>query len=125
RDKSVPPSTQPPYSGTDTAFDSGLLERGFTRERSLSRWMGGRLRLLVGAALLGCMGLFFLARWLGDPPHIEGTWRPNAQGQLELAASSDPVLKPHIGRALIGIVGGDVSVAVADVLTLQRSSRWL
>src|SRR5438105_2989463 len=125
RDKSVPPSTLPPYTSTDTAFDSGLLERGFTRERSLTRWMGWRLRLLVGAALLGCMGLFFLARWLGDPPHIEGTWRPNAQGQLELAASSDPVLKPHIGRALIGIVGGDVSVAVADVLTLQRSSRWL
>jgi signal transduction histidine kinase len=124
RDRSVVTGTA--YgAGSDSAFDSGLLDRSFAREGSLSRWMGWRLRLLVGAALLGCLGLFFLARWLGDPPHIEGTWRPNAQGQLELAASSDPVLKPHIGRALIGIVGGDVSVAVADVLTLQRSSRWL
>src|SRR5438045_5144417 len=109
-------------SSTESAFDSGLLERGFTRERNLSRWMGWRLRLLVGAALLGCLGLFALARWLGDPPHIDATWRANAQGRLELAASNDSVLRPHVGRALIGIVGGDVSVAVADVLTLQRSS---
>ena len=32
--------------------------------------MGWRLRILVGAALLGCMGLFLLARWLVEPPHI-------------------------------------------------------
>ncbi|HJV60461.1 MAG TPA: ATP-binding protein [Albitalea sp.] len=121
RDKALAAPTGSPES----AFDSGLFDRSFAREQSLSRWMGWRLRLLVGAALLGCMGLFLLARWLGDPPHIEGVWRPNTQGQLELASSSDPVLKPHVGRALIGIVGGDVSVAVADVLTLQRSSRWL
>ena len=123
RDRAVPSTAY--TSAADSAFVSGLLDRSFVRERSLSRWMGWRLRLLVGAALLGCLGLFAMARWLGDPPHIEGTWRPNAQGQLELAASNDPVLKPHVGRALIGIVGGDVSVAVADVLTLQRSSRWL
>jgi signal transduction histidine kinase len=119
-------STLPPYTGgPESAFDSGLLDRSFVRERSLSRWMGWRLRLLVGAALLGCMGLFFLARWLGDPPHIDATWRPNAQGQLELASTTEPQLKPQVGLALIGIIGGDVSVAVADVLTLQRSSRWL
>ena len=109
----------------EPTLDSLLFEGGFTREGSLSRWMGWRMRLLVGAALLGCLGLFFLARWLGDPPHIEATWRANARGQLELAATTDPQLKPHLGQALIGIVGDDVSVAVADVLTLQRSSRWL
>ncbi len=122
------PNTAAPaavLSSGESAFDSGLLDRGFTGERNLSRWMGWRLRLLVGAALLGCMGLFFLARWLSDPPHIDGTWRPNAQGRLELASTNDPTLRPHLGHALIGIVGGDVSVAVADVLTLQRSSRWL
>ncbi len=122
RDK-APLSTPPAFP--ESAFDSGLLDRSFARDRGLSRWMGWRLRLLVGAALLGCVGLFFLARWLGDPPHIDATWRPNAQGQLELAASTDPQLQPHVGRSLIGIVGGDVSTAVADVLTLQRSSRWL
>jgi signal transduction histidine kinase len=125
RDRGAPHSTLPPGAGgSESAFDSGLLDRN-VRERSLSRWMGWRLRLLVGAALLGCMGLFFLARWLGDPPHIDATWRPNAQGQLELASTAEPQLKPQVGIALIGIIGGDVSVAVADVLTLQRSSRWL
>jgi signal transduction histidine kinase len=123
RDKA--PSAGASYLSGESLLDSGLLDRNFARERRLSRWMGWRLRLLVGAALLGCMGLFFLARWLSEPPHIDATWRPNANGQLELAATSDPLLKPHVGRALIGIVGGDVSVAVADVLTLQRSSRWL
>lgn len=124
RDKESQPG-QLPYTGAESAFDSGLLDRSFVRESSLSRWMGWRLRLLVGAALLGCMGLFFLARWLGDPPHIDATWRSNSSGLLELAATTDPQLKPHVGRALIGIFGGDVSVAVANVLTLQRSSRWL
>lgn len=110
---------------TESTFDSKLLDHGFRGSASLSRWMGWRLRLLVGAALLGCMGLFFLARWLSDPPHIDASWRANVQGQLELAGTGDPALKPHLGHALIGIVGGDVSVAVADMLTLQRSSRWL
>jgi signal transduction histidine kinase len=116
---------QPGFIPAESAFDSGLLERGFTGSASHTRWMGWRLRLLVGAALLGCMGLFFLARWLSDPPHIDASWRANSQGRLELASTNDPALKPHIGHALIGIVGGDVSVAVADMLTLQRSSRWL
>jgi signal transduction histidine kinase len=122
------PNTTTPAAGlaaAESAFDSGLLERGFSNNANLTRWMGWRLRLLVGAALLGCMGLFFLARWLSDPPHIDASWRANSQGRLELASTSDPALKPHLGHALIGIVGGDVSVAVADMLTLQRSSRWL
>jgi len=125
RDKGVDVTLPAGNPGAESAFDSGLFDRSFGRERSLSRWMGWRLRLLVGAALLGCLGLFFLARWLGDPQHIDATWRANAQGQLELAATSDPLLQAYVGRALIGIVGGDVSVAVADVLTLQRSSRWM
>lgn len=122
RDKSGP-GTGWPYTGS-TEFDSGLLDRSFARERNLSRWMGWRLRLLVGAALLGCVGLFFLARWLGDPPHIDATWRANGE-KLELASTSDPALQPHVGQTLVGIVGGDVLISVANALTLQRSSRWL
>lgn len=119
------PATAWPNGMSDSAFEAGLLDRNGAREHSLSRWMGWRLRLLVVAALLGCVGLFFLARWLGDPPHIDGVWRPDTLGQLQLASTSDPALKPYIGRALIGIMGGSVSVVVPDGLTLQRSSRWL
>ncbi|MFL6663047.1 MAG: histidine kinase, partial [Rhizobacter sp.] len=88
RDRGDAASEAPSYAGgSESAFDSGLLDRSFARESTLSRWMGWRLRLLVGAALLGCMALFFLARWLGDPPHIDATWRPNAYDQLELAST--------------------------------------
>ncbi|WP_372525026.1 sensor histidine kinase [Piscinibacter sp.] len=119
-------SAPPPLTvGVESTLDSGLLERNLADDRSASRWMGWRLRLLVGAALLGCMGLFLLARWLVEPLHIDASWRPNAQGQLELAASGEPALRAHQGHALIGIVGGEVLVAVPDALTLQRSSRWL
>src|SRR5438105_3860638 len=118
--------TPPLGSATESSLDSGiLLDRSLDRDLRLSRWMGWRLRLLVVTALAGCVGLFFLARWLGDPPHIDASWRTNPLGQLELVSSSDPQLQPHVGRALIGIVGGEVSVAVPDALALQRSSRWL
>jgi len=122
-----PSLTTPTLSAAaaDSAFDTTLLERRVSGDRNLTRWMGWRLRILVGAALLGCMGLFLLARWLVEPPHIDATWRPNAQGQIELQSTADPLLQRHLGQALIGIVGGDVSVAVADALALQRSSRWL
>ena len=119
-------TTPPPLTaGAGSAPDSGLLDRNLADDRRASRWLGWRLRLLVGAALLGCVGLFLLARWLVEPPHIDAAWRSNAQGQLELAAATDPALQRHLGHALIGIVGGDVLVAVPDALTLQRSSRWL
>lgn len=120
------PEASLPVTGVpEPSLDALFSEGSFSRGRSLSRWIGWRMRLLVGAALLGCLGLFFLARWLGNPPHIEASWRANARGQLELSATTDPLLRPHLGHTLIGIVGDDVSVAVADVLTLQRSSRWL
>jgi signal transduction histidine kinase len=123
--RSGPTTITPQLGVPDSVFDSALFDRTFERDRRLSRWMGWRLRILVVTALAGCVGLFFLARWLGDPPHLDAAWRANSLGQLELAASGDAQLKPHVGRALIGIVGGDVSVAVPDALTLQRSSRWL
>ncbi len=121
-----PSTTTPPLSAAgESVLDSGLLDRSFEREQRLSRWMGWRLRLLVATALMGCLGLFVLARWLGAPPRIDASWRADARGQLELVASSDPLLQAHAGRALIGIVGGEVTVAVPDALALQRSSRWI
>lgn len=111
--------------GTDSApLDSGLIDHRFGGNEPLSRWMGWRLRLLVGAALLGCVAVLLLARWLAEAPRLEASWRAGAQGQLELVASTDPLLKPHEGRALLGISGGG-KVAVTDALTLRRSSRWL
>ena len=95
--------------GPDSShLDSSLIERSFSGDdEPLSRWMGWRLRLLVVAALLGCVGVLLLARWLAEFPHLDATWKSNAQGQLELVSSADPMLTPHEGRALLGVIGGD------------------
>ncbi len=111
----------PPPSSAKPEFDEGALSDSAT----VSRWMGWRLRLLVVAALIGCLAVLGLARWLAAPPHVPGQWRAGSQGQLELAATTDPLLKPHEGRALIGLIGDNGSVAVVDGLAMQRSSRWI
>lgn len=113
------------FSADTAPLDSGLIDHRFGGNEPLSRWMGWRLRLLVGAALLGCVAVLLLARWLAEGPHLETSWRAGSQGQLELATSTTPLLKPHEGRALLGLIGGGNKVAVADALTLRRSSRWL
>ena len=106
-------------------LDSGLGEFRVGRTASLSRWMGWRLRLLVLAALLGCLGVFLLAQGLAEQPHLGVFWRDLGKGQLELAATSNPDLKPFVGKVLTGIAAGDLSVSVDDLLPLQRSARWL
>ncbi len=105
-------------------LDSGLGEARTGRAASLSRWMGWRLRLLVATALFGCLGVFLLAQGLAEQPHIGAVWRGAARGQIELAATSNPALKPHVGKALTRFVAGGLSVPVADLLSLQRSARW-
>jgi len=90
------------------------------------RWMGWRLRLLVVAALLGCVTVLWMARWLADTPALPAAWREGPQGQIELGSSFEALLKPHEGRTLIGLIGSDnSSVAVVDSLALQRSPRWI
>jgi signal transduction histidine kinase len=87
--------------------------------------MGWRLRLLVASALLGCVGLFALARIVAEPFHINATFHADANGRIELASTADPVLKPFQGRALLAVVGGGVSVRLTDAMPLQWSARWL
>jgi signal transduction histidine kinase len=98
---------------------------GQFRPALLSRWMGWRLRLLVGAALLGCLGLFVLARWMAETPHLDVAWKAGIGGRLEIAASSLTELQADVGRSVTAIRGGAVDVAPLDTLALNRSSRWL
>lgn len=95
-------------------------------ERPASRWLGWRARTLAIGALLGCIAVLCVVRWLSESPSLHASWRNNAQGQIELVGTSEPVLKPHQGRALIGLIGSSGnSVAVIDGLALERSPRWL
>ena len=100
----------PSAAGPSPAFGSDRL----------SRWMGWRLRLLVGAALLGCLGLFLLARWLGDAPRLNARWQAGPRGDIVLVASPLPVLAVHAGKTLRSAGGASV-----DALALERSGRWL
>lgn len=126
----VPTSPDPalpglPTSGADSSIlDSALIDRSFADE-PLSRWMGWRLRLLVVAALVGCVAVLLLARALADQPQVDASWRVGLHERLELASSRDPSLKQHEGHALIGMVQADGRRVDVDAVTLRRSSRWL
>ncbi|MBL0731084.1 ATP-binding protein [Piscinibacter sp. HJYY11] len=108
----------------NSTLDSALIERSLAAE-PLSRWMGWRLRLLVVAALIGCLATLLLARALGDIPQVDVGWRASGKGQLELASSALPVLKPHEGEAVVAMVAADGTRIKLDDLALRRASRWL
>jgi len=106
-------------------LDSGLGEDLRGRSRSLSRWMGWRLRLLVAAALLGCLVWFLLAQGLASQHHIAASWRLGAHSGVVLAAADDPSLKPHVGKVLATLGTGSAVLRWNDLLLVQRSPRWL
>jgi signal transduction histidine kinase len=115
------PSTLPASDAADADLPDGtplaLLRH--------PRWIGWRLRLLVGAALLGCFGLFTLAHTLAEAPRLDAIWQSDAAGRVVLAHSGDAQLRPLKGHALTGIAGGAASLTAIDPLLLQRSSRWI
>lgn len=108
----------------NSTLDAPLIERSFDSE-PLSRWMGWRLRLLVVAALVGCLATLLLARALGDMPQLSAGWRTADHGRLELASSPLPALKPHEGEALVALISSDGKRIDFDDLALRRASRWL
>ena len=116
---------QSTLSPGDTVIESTFGERLALPGGSMSRWMGWRLRLLVAAALIGCLGLFLITRYMAGLPRIDATWRPTMQGQIELVRSSDPVLSPYAGQVLVSAQADGRSIELKDALTLQRSARWV
>ncbi len=96
-----------------------------TSDTPALRWMGWRLRLLVGAALLGCGGLFLLARGLAEPEQLVADWQVGATGRIELGAGAAGALKPHSGKTLTALSAADRQVELPDALALQRSARWM
>jgi signal transduction histidine kinase len=112
------------HADGSSGFDSTLIDPNLDEE-PLSRWMGWRLRLLVVAALLGCVALLTVARALADAPNLEATWRAGPDSTLELVASTDPHLKEHAGRTVTALLAADGSRVPIDALALRRSARWL
>jgi signal transduction histidine kinase len=92
--------------------------------RGPMHWMGWRLRLLVMAALVGCIGIVLLMRTVAATPTLDATWQADVNERVVLAATGDPTLQRHIGRALTGVVGRDQVFRRVDESALQRAPRW-
>ena len=115
-------TSAPADSGFDPSF--GDSAPGALLQRH-AHWIGWRLRLLAATALLGCIGVFMLARALAALPDIDATWSSNAAGQLVLARSDQPLLADVEDRVVLSI-STDAAPAVAlDALALRRSARWI
>lgn len=109
----------------DSVLDSSLSDPNSQPPHPSARWTGWRLVALVALALLGCLALFGLIRALTMAPQIDANWAVDAQGRIQLASSADPALRIHVGQTLKGVLGGDVTVALSDAITLLRSPRWV
>jgi signal transduction histidine kinase len=109
----------------DSVFDSRLLAKTLDRPENSTRTMGWRLRLMVLAALFGCLSLLGVTRWLTSNNHIAAQWLSTQGGQLALASTTEPQLQAMVGRTLVAISGPEVNVTELDAMVLQRSSRWL
>ena len=109
----------------DSLLDSRLIEQTLGRVEHLARWMGWRLRFLVVAALVGCLGVLLLARWMAGTPQLPAEWVTTASGQLQLAGSSDPRLQPHVGKVLSSVGSPGRRSVSPDVLALTPSARWI
>ena len=101
----------------EPAFDESTWERRSRSRSPYARWIGWRLRVLVGAALLGCLALFLLLRGLAALPALDANLSLDDSGMLYLDAPSQPRLAALRTR--------DGGLQPVDALLLQRSSRWL
>jgi signal transduction histidine kinase len=109
------------------------LDEALRSGSQLPRWIGWRLRLLVGLILTACVLVFMLAQWLTTQPRLPLGLRGSPEGVIKLVASTTPALQRLEGHGLEGIqvekLGplGEVSVLVAplNLLALQRSGRWI
>jgi len=109
--------------GGDSLFEASAFERSLN-SRAPRRWMSWHRRALAVAAVLGCLGLFSLARWLAATPHIDADWQAGPSGELILRSSRLPELADHRGRVLQGVAHDFGPVQAVDALLLHRWPRW-
>jgi len=113
----------PGLSADRPAFEASSFERALAG-RLPSRWIGWRLRLLVGTALLGCLALFAVIRALSHAPTLDAQWQSGPLGQPVLQASDDPRLQPHLGRTLVLVGGAGGAPLAPSAALLFGAPRW-
>ena len=87
--------------------------------------IGWRLKALVLVALLGCVGLFVLARALVLEPVLPGSWREDGRDAVVLRSAADPVLATLTGSRLVAVGPAGGTREPVDALLLQHTPRWL
>jgi signal transduction histidine kinase len=110
----------------ESVFESSTLEARAQGLRSALA-LGWRRRAMVVVALLGCLGLLAMARWLAATPYLDAQWAGGGNGSLILQDSALGELKPHLGQTLVALGGPGGTRATAtpiDALLLHRSPRW-
>lgn len=90
-----------------------------------SRWLGWRLRLLLGAALVGCLLVALLAHALARQPWLPGPWYADSAGRLVLSATDDLSLRPAVNHTLQGMLTASGELIEPQAWLLLRSARWL
>ena len=124
------PSTDSPLSERRPGWPS--LDDILQGSHELPRWIGWRLRALVGAILLGCALFFLVAHWLSAQPRLPFALRATPEGLLKIQAVDYPPLQRMEGHVVEGLqldITGASSqpglYAPLDLLMLQRSGRWI
>ena len=116
-------STEAFAAEADSAFEPSAFESGPDVAASGLR-LARRRRALVVLALLGCLGVFVLARWLASTPYVDSHWVASTSGSLVLQASTEPTLAPLAGTALLTIQAQQGPPVPVEVTLLHRSPRW-
>lgn len=129
RDDTGPASGFDAGTALDGRFgtDDGVLRGADNTRSGLAgvRWLALRRRALMALALLGCVGLFALLRWLATTPYIDIEWRETSTGQIELLTASDPLLKLRAGQYLRGLESANGQMLPAEMLAVRPSLRWI
>ena len=87
--------------------------------------IGWRLKALVLVALLGCVGLFMVARALVLEPVLPGSWREDGRDAVVLRGAADPALAALGGTRLVALGPAGGTREPVDALLLQHTPRWL
>ncbi len=125
------PQAAPPPLGDNSA--TATLEEALRGADRLPQWIGWRLRLLVGIVMLGLVGLLWVAQWLSQQPRLTMGLQASAEGLVKVASARTPELQRLEGQPVEGLrlevtrPDGSLQVwtAAIEVLTLQRSGRWI
>jgi signal transduction histidine kinase len=93
------------------------------------RWLVWRRRGLILTALLGCVGVFMMVRWMAALPHIDAKWQHGAahtstDGLLVLESSPQPALHALRGHAVLAVRAPGGQALAVDAQLLHRAPRW-